>query len=81
VKTLDLKSEHIFSVSKMMGRPVCFNPLNAELNPIRQLLALAGAHHFVHVSRIRVNDVTILVLHIVHLRGLNILLKTNQNRA
>jgi hypothetical protein len=34
-----------------------FNPLNAELNPIRHLLALAGAHHFVHVSRIRVNDV------------------------
>jgi hypothetical protein len=32
------------------------NPLNAELNPIRHLLALAGAHHFVHVSRIRVNN-------------------------
>ena len=32
------------------------NPLNAELNPIRHLLALAGAHHFVHVSRVRVND-------------------------
>jgi hypothetical protein len=33
-----------------------FNPLNAELNPIRHLLALAGAHHFVHVSKIRVNN-------------------------
>jgi hypothetical protein len=32
-----------------------FNPLKAELNPIRHLLALAGAHHFVDVSRIRVN--------------------------
>jgi hypothetical protein len=31
-----------------------FNPLNVELNPIRHLLALAGAHHFVHVSRVRV---------------------------
>jgi hypothetical protein len=31
-----------------------FNPLNAELNPIRHLLARAGAHHFVDVSRIRV---------------------------
>jgi hypothetical protein len=31
------------------------NPLNAELNPIRHLLALVGARHFVHVSRIRVN--------------------------
>jgi hypothetical protein len=30
------------------------NPLNAELNPIRHLLALVGARHIVHVSRIRV---------------------------
>ena len=30
------------------------NPLNAELNPIRHLLALVGARHFVHVSRIMV---------------------------
>jgi hypothetical protein len=29
-------------------------PLNAELNPIRHFLALAGAHHFVHLSRIRI---------------------------
>ena len=32
------------------------NPLNAELNPVRHLLALEGARHIVHVSRIRVND-------------------------
>ena len=32
-----------------------FKSLNAKLNPIRHLLALAGAHHFVHVSRVRVN--------------------------
>ena len=32
-----------------------FNPLNAELNPICYLLALL-AHHFLHVSRIRVNQ-------------------------
>jgi len=31
-----------------------FNTLNAELNPICYLLALLGAHHFLHVSRIRV---------------------------
>jgi hypothetical protein len=31
------------------------NPLNAELNPIRHLLALEGARHIVHVSSIRVN--------------------------
>jgi hypothetical protein len=32
-----------------------FNPLNAELNPICHLLALFGAHHILHVCRIRVN--------------------------
>ena len=40
---------------------LAFNPLNAELNPICHLLALLGAHHILHVSRIRVkvlNDVT-----------------------
>jgi hypothetical protein len=31
--------------------------LNAELNPICHLLALLGAHHIPHVSRIRVNIV------------------------
>ena len=30
------------------------NPLNAELNPIRHLLALVEARHIVHASRIRV---------------------------
>ena len=30
------------------------NPLNPELNPICYLLALLGTHHFLHVSRIRV---------------------------
>jgi len=30
------------------------NPLNPELNPICYLLALLGAHSFLHVSRIRV---------------------------
>jgi hypothetical protein len=32
-----------------------FNPLNVELNFISHLLALLGAHHILHVSRIRVN--------------------------
>ena len=31
----------------------CINPLNAELNSICHLLALLGAHHILHVSRIR----------------------------
>ena len=32
-----------------------FNSLDAELNPTCYLLALLGAHHILHVSRIRVN--------------------------
>ena len=39
-----------------------FNPLNAELNPICYLLALLGAHHFLHVSRIRVKSLTLRLL-------------------
>ena len=31
-------------------------PLNAELNPICHLLALQGAHHILHVSRVRVKS-------------------------
>jgi len=34
---------------------VLINALNAKLNPICHLLALLGAHHILHVSRIRVN--------------------------
>ena len=33
---------------------ISFNPLNAELNPICHLQALLGAHHILHVFRIRV---------------------------
>ena len=38
------------------------NPLNAELNPICYLLALLGAQHFLHVSRIRVKLLTFRLL-------------------
>jgi len=37
------------------------NPLNPELNPICYLLALL-AHHFRHVSRIRVKSLTLRLL-------------------
>jgi len=37
------------------------NPLNTELNPICYLLALL-AHHFLHVSRIRIKSLTLRVL-------------------
>jgi hypothetical protein len=35
---------------------VVFNPLSAELNPVCHLPALLGAHHILHVSRIRVKQ-------------------------
>jgi len=40
---------------------VFVNPLKPELNPICYLLALL-AHHFLHVSRIRVKSLTIRLL-------------------
>ena len=38
-----------------------FNPLNPELNSVCYLLALL-AHHFLHVSRIRVKSLTLRLL-------------------
>jgi len=46
---------HIQSLLKMY---VTINPLSPELNPICYLLALL-AHHFLHVSRIRVKSLTL----------------------
>jgi len=39
------------------------NPLKTQLNPICHLLALLGAHHILHLSRIRVNLNTIIYTH------------------
>jgi len=39
-----------------------FNHLNAELNSICHLLALLGAHHILHVSRVRVNVMTLILI-------------------
>jgi hypothetical protein len=44
-------SKHI---SLLMNSLIEFNPLNAELNAFRHLLTLVGAHHILHVSRVRV---------------------------
>ena len=41
---------------KYEAQTALFDPLKAELNPIRHLLALVGAHYIVHVSRVRVKD-------------------------
>ena len=52
------RSTNIISNTTIMS----FNPLNAELNPICYLLALLVAHHFLHVSRIRVKLLTFRLL-------------------
>jgi len=43
---------------------VNFNPLNTELNPICHLLALLGAPHIFHVSRLRVKHICMILGHI-----------------
>ena len=48
--------------SSLLSKYFKINPLNAELNPICYLLALLGAHHFLHVSRIRVKLLTLRLL-------------------
>jgi hypothetical protein len=40
-----------------------FNPLNAKINPICHLLALLGAHPILHISRIKVNFISLTMLH------------------
>jgi len=45
-QTLDLATDSIITQA--------LNPLNAKLNPIWHLQALFGAHHILHVNRIRV---------------------------
>jgi hypothetical protein len=42
----------------MQEVPSLINPLDPELNPICHFLALLGAHHILHVSRVRVNVLT-----------------------
>ena len=49
-------------ISLSGGRLPAFNPLNPELNLICYLLALLGAHHFPHVSRMRVKLLTFRLL-------------------
>jgi hypothetical protein len=49
-----VQSRLSFEVPEQIVRVI--NPLNAELNPICHLLALLGAHHVIHVSRIRVKE-------------------------
>jgi hypothetical protein len=43
-----------FKIHRQCPFVLLINPLNAKFNPICHLLALLGAHHIFHVSRIRV---------------------------
>jgi hypothetical protein len=56
IRRAPLQSAHC-SFQHIEGGTVAqmFNPSNAELSPICHLLALLGAHHILHVSRISVN--------------------------
>jgi hypothetical protein len=57
------------------------NPLKAELNLICHLLALLGAHHIFHVSRIGVKHIMINILKIlIILTILRILNVANQRK-
>ena len=55
---LTAHGRHIRVTAQTQVTKYIFNTLNAELNPICHLLALLGAHHILHVSRIRVNYLT-----------------------
>ena len=58
------------------------NPLNAELNPICYLLALLGAHHFFHVSRIRVKLLTLrLLMSYIYMKHLFLMFLNHTQRS
>ena len=58
----DNKHHLLFGYLRQGGNSNVINTLNAELNTICYLLALLGAHHFFHVSRIRVKSLTLRLL-------------------
>jgi hypothetical protein len=61
--TMMKKCKIIYSGSEILSfffldpKRTIINPLNAKLNPICHLVALLGAHHILHISRIRANNV------------------------
>jgi len=61
IDTFRLSKVKLLEVHHVTSRLYKVNPLNPELNPICYLLALL-AHHFLHVSRIRVKSLTIRLL-------------------
>jgi len=51
-----LVSSALYSIVVIVSWTTYLNPLNAELNPICHLVALLGAHHILHISRIKVKQ-------------------------
>ena len=67
--TLQLHHSTDHSEAAKKSRTTLFNPLNPELNPVCYLLALL-AHHFLHVSRIRVKSLTLrLLMSYIYIQG------------
>ena len=62
--------EFVYSVLLLKQR---LNPLNADLNPICHLLALLGAHHILHISRIRVKALNEDLMAVFDIENENIL--------
>jgi hypothetical protein len=56
-----LKNKDLYSTNQEIHN---INPLNTELNFFCHLLTLLGAHHILHVSRIRVNTRSNINLHL-----------------
>ena len=53
---------YTYDISRLRVKLYIINPLNAELNPPCHLLALLGAHHILHVSRIRVKKKSTFIM-------------------
>ena len=58
----DLGNHLLQLCPEVVKHPVYIKPLNAELNPIRHLLALVGARHIVHGSRMMVKNLSLVSL-------------------
>ena len=59
-RVTEVRYRYVYSLYSFceINHRIQINPLNPELSPICYLLALLGAHHFLHVSRIRVKSLT-----------------------
>jgi len=62
---IDLINMQIILIDLINIQMTLINPLKAEFNHICHLLALLGAHHILHFSRIRVNMQIILLCKLV----------------